>query len=153
MPCRWINVDNEYRLDYGEILKTVRSAEVILFRFVTVPERLLIDNRTNATDPPMLKVVSRAKDAEDRFKSLKMLRPRFRLPQKISAVWWPRYVDRLAEDGIWEAILLRIIESGYPDTAEHAAIVFEELRRKERAELANAIGGDGYRTLWPVRSR
>lgn len=146
-------MDNEYRIDYGEILKTVRSAEVILFRFVTVPQRLLIDNRTNENDGPLLKLVPRAKDAEDRFKSLKMLRPRFRLPQKISAVWWPRYVDRLTEDGIWDAILQRVIDAGHPDIAEHAAIVLEELRRMERAEVADAIGGEGYRTLWPARSR
>lgn len=146
-------MDNEYRLDYGEILKTVRSAEVILFRFVTVPQRLLIDNRTSDVDAPMLKVVPRAKDAEDRFKSLKILRPRFRLPQKISAVWWPRYVERLTEDGVWEAVLQRVIDAGHPETAEEAAIVLEELRRMERAELANAIGGEGYRTLWPARTR
>lgn len=146
-------MDNEYRLDYGEILKTVRNAEVVLFRFVTLPQRLLIDNRTSDVDAPMLKVVPRAKDAADRFKSLKMLRPRFRLPQKISAVWWPRYVERLTEDGVWEAILQRVIDAGHPETAEEAAIVLEELGRMERAELANAIGGEGYRTLWPARIR
>ena len=93
-------MDNEYRIDYSEIMKTLRNAEVILFRFVTVPQRLLIDYRSSDVDGPLLKVVPRAKDAEDRFKSLKMLRPRFRLPQKISAVWWPRYVDRLVDDGV-----------------------------------------------------
>ncbi len=146
-------MDNEYRLDYGEILKTVRNAEVGLFRFVTVPQRLLIDNRTSDVDGPMLKVVPRAKDAADRFKSLKILRPRFRLPQKISAVWWPRYIERLTDDGIWEVILQRVIDAGYPETAEAAAVVLEELRRMERAELADAIGGEGYRTLWPARTR
>jgi hypothetical protein len=30
--------------------------------------------------------------------------------------------------------------------------VLDELRGMERAELANAIGGEGYRTLWPVHS-
>lgn len=146
-------MDNEYRLDYGEILNTVRNAEVVLFRFVTVPQRLLIDNRTSDVDAPLLKVVPRANDAQDRFKSLKMLRPRFRLPQKISAVWWPRYVERLTEDGIWEAILQRVIDAGHPEVAEEAAIILEELRRMERAELADAIGGEGYRTLWPARAR
>ncbi len=143
-------MDNEYRIDYSEIMKTLHNAEVILFRFVTVPQRLLIDYRTSDVDGPLLKVVPRAKDAEDRFKSLKMLRPRFRLPQKISAVWWPRYVDRLVDDGVWEAITKRIIDAGYAIVAEESAIVLEELRRMERAEHANAIGGEGYRTLWPA---
>lgn len=143
-------MDNEYRIDYSEIMKTLRSADVVLFRFVTVPQRLLIDFRTSDVDGPMLKVVPRAKDAEDRFKSLKKLRPRFRLPAKISAVWWPRYVERLVDDGVWDAITTRIADAGYPVVSEESAIVLEELRRMERDEHANAIGGEGYRTLWPA---
>lgn len=143
-------MDNEYRIDYSEIMRTLRSADVVLFRFVTVPGRLLVDFRTSDVDGPLIKVVPRAKDAEDRFKSLKMLRPRFKLPQKIHAVWWPRYVDRLAEDGVWDAITKRMTDAGYPAVAEESVIVLEELRRMERDEHANAIGGEGYRTLWPA---
>jgi len=146
-------MDNEYRIDYGEIMKTLRNAEVVLFRFVTAPQRLLVDFRTSDVDGPMVKVVPRAKDAEDRFKSLKVMRPRFRLPQKISAVWWPRYVERLVDDGVWDAITKRIIDAGYPGVAEESAIVLEELRRMERDEHANAIDGEGYRTLWPVSTQ
>ena len=79
-------MDNEYRLDIGEILRTLRTAEVLVFRFVTVPQRLLIDFRHSDADAPMLKIVPRAKSAEDRFRTVKVLRPRFRLPRKISAV-------------------------------------------------------------------
>jgi hypothetical protein len=146
------DMDNEYRLDFSEIMRTIRDAEVILFRFVTVPQRMLLDYRRNEIDGPMIKLVPRATSPEDRFKSVKMLRPRFRLPQKISAVWWPRHVERLVEDGVWGAIVQRMIEAGYPAVAAEASDVLEELRRMEREELANAIGGDGYRTLWPVTS-
>jgi hypothetical protein len=145
-------MDNEYRLDYAEILKTVRGAEVVLFRFVTLPQRLLIDNRTSATDGPLLKIVPRAKDAEDRFRSLKVLRPRFHLPQKISAVWWPRNVDRLADDGIWDAVVKRLASADHDLVSGDPQAILSELRQLERAELANAIGGEGYRTLWPARS-
>ena len=98
-------MDTEYHLDYDAILKTVREADVIAFRFVTVPMRLLIDNRFTEADPPMVKLVPPAGSAEERFKSLKMLRPRFRLPQKISAIWWPRYINGLVETGVWDAIV------------------------------------------------
>ena len=37
-------MDDTYHLDYRTILDTVRSADVVAFRFVTVQERLLIDN-------------------------------------------------------------------------------------------------------------
>jgi len=146
-------MDNEYRIDTGEVLRTVRNAEVIIFRFVTVPQRLLVDYRHSDVDPPLVKLVPRAASAEDRFRSIKMLRPRFRLPKKISAVWWPRYVERLADAGIWDAMVQRVIDAGFPAVAAECDAIFDELRRMERDEFANAIAGEGYRTLWPAANR
>ena len=143
-------MDTEYHLDYDAILKTVRKADVIAFRFVTVPMRLLIDNRFTEHDPPMLKLVPPAGSAEERFKSLKKLRPRFRLPQRISAIWWPRYINGVVESGIWDAIVQRNIDSGFPAIAAQCNELLRELRRMERMEMVNAIGGEGYRTLWPA---
>jgi hypothetical protein len=143
-------VDNEYRIDIGEVLSTVRNAEVIVFRFVTVPQRMLVDFRHSDVDPPLLKLVPRASSTQDRFKSIKMLRPRFRLPKKISAVWWPRYIERLADAGVWDAILQRVIDAGFPDAASECDEVLEKLRAMERSEFADAIAGEGYRTLWPA---
>ena len=146
-------MDNEYRIDPGDVLRTVRTAEVIIFRFVTVPQRLLVDYRHSEVDPPLVKLVPRAASAEDRFRSIKMLRPRFRLPKKISAVWWPRYVERLGDEGIQDAIVQRVIDAGFPAAAAECDDVFAELQRMEREEFANAIAGEGYRTLWPAQSR
>lgn len=143
-------MDNAYRLDVGEILRTVRGADVIVVRFVTVPERLLCDYRTNDVDAPMLKLVPRAASAEDRFKSLKQLRPRFKLPQKITAIFWPYHIHSLQDHGVWQAIVQRVVDAGYPAVAAECEQVYEELRRMERAEMFNAIAGEGYRTLWPA---
>ena len=143
-------MDNEYHLDFDQILNTIRNAEVVAFRFVTVPMRLLIDNRSSEVDAPMVKLVPKVASAEERFKSLKMLRPRFKLPNKISAIWWPRYVASLEETGVWDAIVKRIADGGYPDAAAECAGVLAELKRMEREEIANAIAGEGYRTLWPA---
>jgi hypothetical protein len=143
-------MDTEYHLDYEAIIKTVRQADVIAFRFVTVPMRLLIDNRSSEADPPMLKLVPPAGSAEERFKSLKVLRPRFRLPQKISAISWPRYINGLVDTGVWGAITQRLLDGGHAATAASCDALLDELRRLERKEMANAIGGEGYRTLWPA---
>ena len=59
-----------------------------------------IDNRHNDVDGPMITLVPRASSVEERFKSLKMLRPRFKLPNKISAIWWPRYIASLEETSL-----------------------------------------------------
>ena len=143
-------MDNEFNLDFDQIVRTVRNAEVVTFRFVTVPQRLLIDNRCNELDGPLLKLVPKAANAEERFKSLKVLRPRFRLPEKISAIWWPRYIDSLVEFGVWDAIIDRVSGTGFTAAPEQARLLLSELRAIERGEHANAIAGEGYRTLWPA---
>src|SRR3972149_7441513 len=107
-------MDNDFFLDYAEITKTVQNAEVVTFRFVIVNQRLLIDNRHSEIDPPLVRLGPRATSVEERFRSLKKLRPRFRLPDKISALWWPKFVDSLVQRGIWEAIVGRIEHAGFP---------------------------------------
>jgi hypothetical protein len=144
-------VDNQYYLDRDAIIRTIRTADVVSFRFVTVPMRLLADARHTDTDPPMVKLVPKVDSVEERFKSLKMLRPRFKLPQKISAIWWPRHIATLRETGVWGALVERVESSGYEAMAAQCDEVFEELVRMERMEIVNAIGGEGYRTLWPAR--
>jgi hypothetical protein len=141
-------MDNDFYLDYDEIVKTIRSADVVTLRFVIINQRLLIDNRSSEIDPPLVKVVPRATSVEERFRSLKQLRPRFRLPEKISAIWWPKSIKSLVEHGVWDAIVQRIIEGGFAKTAEECDAVLNELRDLERQEVVNAIGGEGYQALW-----
>jgi hypothetical protein len=141
-------MDNDFFLDYDEIIKTVRNAEVITFRFVVVSQRLLIDNRHSEIDAPLVKLVPRASSVEERFRSLKQLRPRFRLPDKISAIWWPKFVGTLVDRGIWDAIVQRIEAAGFSEAARQSNDVLEELRDLERQEVRNAIVSEGYQSLW-----
>jgi hypothetical protein len=103
----------------------------------------LIDNRFSDVDPPLVKLVPKVTSAEERFKSLKALRPRFRLPNKISAIWWPRYVRSLGEHGVWDAIARRIVDNGYPAAAGDLDEIMRELLQKERLEIHRAIAGAG----------
>jgi len=141
-------MDNDYFLDLNEIIATVRSVDVLTFRFVIVSQRLLADCRHTEIDPPMLKLVPPAASVEERFRSLKRLRPRFRLPEKITSIWWPRHVDSLVESGVWGALVDRLVEQGFPDTAQRCEQVLQELRDLERGEVQSAIRGEGYRALW-----
>lgn len=141
-------MDSEFPLDYADVIKTIRSAEVITIRFVAVPQRLLIDSRYSEVDPPLVKIVPRVTNARERFRSLKQLRPRFRMPQKISAIWWPKFVDGLVEHGVWGAVVQRIEDAGFPEAAQECERVLNELRDLERREVRNAILGDGYQALW-----
>ena len=141
-------MDNDFILDDEEIKKTISEAEVVTFRFVLIGERLLIDNRASEVDPPLVKLLPRATSAEDPCRSLKKLRPRFRLPEKISAIWWPESVESMVNRSIWGAIVQRIEDAGFHEAAEECESVLEELRASERRELHNALTGEGCQALW-----
>jgi hypothetical protein len=145
-------MDNDFLLNYDDILRTIRTADVLTVRFVVISQRLLIDARTNEIDGPMIKVVARARNAEDRFRSLKQLRPRFRVPEKISAIWWPRYIQSLSTSGVWDALVSRMEASGFPQAVEQCEEVYIELLRLEREQVHNAITGEGFQALWECRS-
>jgi hypothetical protein len=144
-------MDNDFLLNYEEILRTIRTADVMTVRFVVISQRLLIDTRTNEIDGPMIKIVPRARSAEDRFRSLKHLRPRFRVPEKISAIWWPRYVESLRTSGAWDALLERMEASGFPQAIDDCEAAFRELLRLEQEQVRNAIVGEGFQPLWECR--
>jgi hypothetical protein len=141
-------MDNEYFLDLNEIIETVRSADVLTFRFVIVSQRLLVDGRYTEIDPPLVKLVPPVASVEERFRSLKRLRPRFRLPEKITSIWWPRYVNSLVNSGIWGALVERLTDMGLPDAVQHCDQVLQELKNLEWNEIRSAIRGEGYQTIW-----
>ncbi len=143
-----MGMDNDFDLDHEEIIRTIDSAEVVTFRFVVVSERLLFDTRSSEIDPPLVRLVPRATSVEDRFRALKRLRPRFKLPKKISAIWWPKSIDSLVNSGVWEAIVKRVASAGFSEAAKEYEGVLEELRAAERKELHNALTGEGYQSLW-----
>ena len=144
-------MDNEYFLDLNEIIETVRSVDVLTFRFVIVSQRLLVDGRYTEIDPPLVKLVPPAASVEERFRSLKRLRPRFRLPEKITSIWWPRYVSSLVDSGIWGALVERLADKGFPEAVRRCEQVLQELKDLERSEVRSAIRGEGYRPLWQRR--
>src|SRR6185295_2606831 len=105
-------MDNDYVLNLDEILRTIETAEVVRIRFLLLDKRLLIDNRFNELEGPLVRVVSRANSSEESFRNLKRMRPRFPLPEKMTAIWWPKYVNTLHSSGVWSAIVARISSTG-----------------------------------------
>jgi len=142
-------VDNEFAIDLPQILEIVNNADVIIFRFWVVHQRLLFDARYSESEGPLVKVVPRARSAGERFRAIKELRPRFRLPDKITAIWWPRSVRSLITTGVWDAICQRVARTGSLQSLEQCREALSELLRLERTETIHAIlGHDSYHTLW-----
>ena len=141
-------MDNDYPIDVDEIVRVLGTAEVIVFRFMIVPQRLLIDPRIGDDDGPVVKLVPPARSAEERFRSLRQLRPRLSAPERITVIHWPKFIDRLESSGVWSAIERRVQAAGASADASMMADTLCELRRLERHEVQKAIRGEGYQTTW-----
>jgi hypothetical protein len=142
----------DYGIDLDEVRRVVEQAEVLVVRLAITDRRLLIDARTNDDFGPMIKVVPKATSAEDRFRSLKIMRPRFRVPERILTFQWPRHARALQESGVWDQIARRLVALGWPETAAQCDEAFRQLIDEEREVERNAIlGGEGFQTLWPAQ--
>jgi hypothetical protein len=142
-------VGAEFGIDLDEIRRVIDAAEVLVIRFSVTDRRLLIDARTNGEYGPLMKVVPPAASAEERFRSLKMLRPRFRVPERIMTFHWPRHARCLEESGVWQHLAHRVVALGRSGTAAQCDEAYRELIEEERkAEMAAIRGGEGFQTLW-----
>jgi hypothetical protein len=141
-------MDNDYAINLDEIMRTIEQADVLRIRFLLLDKRLLIDNRFNEFEGPLVKIVPRAGSSEESFRNLKRLRPRFPLPDRMTAIWWPKYINTLRTSGVWDCVVRRVGESGYKDSIDQCETVLEELLELERTEVRNAIAGKGYQTIW-----
>ena len=140
---------DDYGLDINEVARVIDSAEVLVIRFAILDKRLLIDSRTSEHEGPLIAIVPKAGSVEERFKSLKKLRPRFSLPEKIMSFMWPRHMETFRNSGLWDRIEARMVSLGGEEMGERCRHLYEELAREEKAEVMAAIrGGEGYQSLW-----
>jgi hypothetical protein len=139
-------VEDDLGVDLSEVLNVVNTAEVFVVMFQLFERRLLVDTRTAAGEPPLIRVVDRVRSSDERFRELLKMRPRFGAPDRIVAFQWPRSVRTLVDSGVWEAIQRRIIDLGASENT--CLAVLADLRWEERNEELKAVRGDEpYRTL------
>jgi hypothetical protein len=146
-------MDNDFSVDLVDIASTIKSGEVLTIRFIAVGQRLLLDFRATEIDGPMVRVVMPVKSVEERYRMLKQARPRFAPPEKIEAIWWPRFAKSLASTGIWKTVMERVTESGHVDAVRLAEDALAELVRLEYEQQREAVRGEGFKTLWAAESR
>jgi hypothetical protein len=145
---------DEFGMDLDEVMEVIDAAEVLVIRFAILDKRLLIDARHDEVDGPLVKLVPKASSVEDRFRSLRELRSRFPLPEKIVSFTWPRQVETFRLAGLWSHIVDRLIASGHAGVKEQCEAVFRELVDEEKVEVVTAIrGGPSYQSLWERREQ
>ncbi len=128
--------------------RNIDAQDVIALYFPLLRRTLLMDLRANEVDGAMIRVVPMANTAEERFQSLLKMRPRFRKPDSITIIPWPKYVPSLVDLGIWDHIVRRYADTGSPETVRECDRCYAELAKLEREELLRAITGENYETMW-----
>jgi hypothetical protein len=144
-------MENDFGLELQDIFAVIDTAEVIIIRLQIVEQRVLIDARKSSVEGAMITLAPRAGSSEERFRSLKRMRPRFPAPDRIMSFQWPRQAASLKTSGVWERIVARLSD-GAPEMEQRCEEVFAELLKLERQETIAAIrGGEGYETVWERR--
>jgi hypothetical protein len=141
-------IDGGYDIDIDAVVQNIQEAEVVTLHFPIIRQTLLIDTRCTASEGPLVRVMPMVNNTEERFATLRVLRPDLPRPQSITMIPWARSVSALESAGIWPCVLERLDACGTPSTVRTAERTLRQLRSFELAELREAIVGRQYRTIW-----
>lgn len=144
-------MDSDFRVDLNEIIRSVETAEVLSIYFPLLRKALLVDARSDAAEGPMMRVMPMVNNLEERFRSLKRLRPRFPVPENVALIPWPKYAVSLKRLGVWERLLERFAASGFPGILAQCEQAYQEIAKLERDEISAALTGERYQSLWERR--
>jgi hypothetical protein len=144
-------VDFDFQIDLAEMANSLDTAEVVALYFPLLRKTLIVDARSNAVDAPMVKIVEMVGTAEERFRSLRRLRPRFPKPDSLTLIPWPKYVESLVTLGMWQHLVARFVNLGFPDMVRECEACYDELLALEKEEIQRALAGDNYKSVWEAK--
>ncbi len=144
-------MDFDFQVDLKEMANSLDTADVVALYFPLLRKTLIIDARSSAVDAPMVKIVEMVGTAEERFRSLRRLRPRFPRPESLTLIPWPKYVSSLVGLGMWDHVVTRFINLGFPDTVRDCEASLETLTKLEKEEVDRALKGENYKSMWEAK--
>ncbi|MBM3943882.1 MAG: hypothetical protein FJ317_00125 [SAR202 cluster bacterium] len=145
-------MDEDYGMDMTELLTSVDNAEVLSIFFPTFRKALIVDTRSNESQGPMVRIMPMAASPQERMRAIRRLRPGFPRLRNLTVVPWPRYVDSLVNQGIWQRIIGRFQAGGHAEALGQLHATLRELKRMERDELTSVVLGENYHTIWSSRN-
>lgn len=142
-------MSDEFGVDLDEVFKVIEAADVLVVRFDIMQKRLLVDFRVKSGIGPMIALVAPAESVEDRFRSIKRMRPEFPFPERVMSFQWPRSMRVLLASGAWQRLVDRMGALGGDESVNDCGRAMQHLESEEREEVTRAIkGADHYQTLW-----
>lgn len=141
-------MEGNFLFDMDEVIRNVEGAEVMSVFFPALRRSLIVDTRFDDAEGAFVKLAPMARSPQDRMRSIRRMRPNFPRPRNLTLIPWQRFVGSLVASGVWDIILDRVRESGGPDALAECEKALAELSELEREEIAGAITGENYHTLW-----
>ena len=139
---------NHFFDDLEEVRSGRIAADVVSIFLPNFGKPVLIDTRSNGADGPAIMLTDMVRNPQERVRSMEKLRPGFPDVHKMILIPWVRYINTLAESGIWATIVERLEECSYLEAEQAAGAIFDELRLLERRELISVVKGSTYETIW-----
>lgn len=141
--------ENGVLVDFDEISKLVRNADVFTVGFATFPERLIVDTRSNEREMPMIQVVDPARSARDRMVWLSRRRPSLGAPDTFSFFAWPHSPNFMVQSGIWDRIRRRVNADIDSEVGVQCDLAMKQLFNLDREATYALLRGEHCLTLWP----
>ena len=141
--------ENGVLVDFDEISKLVRNADVFTVGFATFPERLIVDTRSNERETPMIQVVEPARSARDRMVWLSRRRPSLGAPEAFSFFAWPHSPNFMLQSGIWDRIRRRVDADLNSEVSVQCDLAIKQLLNLDREATFALLKGEHCLTLWP----
>ena len=142
-------MNGDYETNLQEVLHAVDYAEVFVIFFPILRKSLVIDTRSDMENPPLVRLMPQVGSPQERYRVIRRLRPHFPRLEQMPTIPWHKLVRSLFTMGVVDRIRSRLAQSGDPETIAALDKATRELLRLERLEMASAIRGDNYHTIWP----
>lgn len=141
--------ENGFGIDFDALNQTLTEGDVITIGFTMLPERLLVDTRTNADEGPLVAFVDPVANVAERYLWLGKHRSAFGSPQAFSFFVWPQAIRTLKESHALAPLRERLAASSQ-EAAEALDQVIDRLAEFEVEYHKSAVRGDAqvWHTLW-----
>ena len=141
-------MEGNFLFDLNEVIRNVKSAEVMSVFFPAFHRALIVDTRFSETEGPLVRLMPMARSPQDRMRSIRRMRPGLPRPRNLTLIPWQRFVPSLVSSGVWDSILDRVRESGDAEALAACEKALADLMELEREETIGAITGEKYHTVW-----
>ncbi len=145
-------MDEDFDNDIDTVKSKISNAEVLSLFFPMLRNSLIIDYRCDETNKPFVRLMPMAASPQERLRSIRRLRPGLPRLQSLTLIPWPRYIDSLIDQGIWDLLTKKFEDFGQHDSVAQIEKIFLELKHLEELEYAAVIKGENFHTLWSSTS-